>query len=106
MSLNPGIFEAIADPTRRQIIELVSSGELPAGEIAAAFDVTRPAISRHLRVLRESGLLTARGDGQRRLYRLRPEALTEIEDWISQTRSFWSDRLAALDDHLSNGRTT
>jgi DNA-binding transcriptional ArsR family regulator len=100
------VYEAIADPTRRQIIDLVSAGEMPAGEIALAFDVSRPAISRHLRVLRESGLLTARGEGQRRLYRLDPSALSELESWIDQTRLSWSTRLSALDDHLKAKSTS
>ena len=94
------IFEAIADPTRRRIVELVSRDELPAGDIATQFNVTRPAISRHLRVLREAGVLAARGDGQRRLYRLEPQALDELEQWIDQTRAFWSGRLDSLGEHL------
>ena len=95
------VFEAIADPTRRHIVELVATRELPAGDIAAAFQVTRPAISRHLRVLRESGVLAWRGDGQRRLYRLEPAALDEIDRWIDRTRHFWAERLSKLDDHLN-----
>ena len=95
------VFEAIADPTRRRIVELVSIRELPAGDIAGAFAVSRPAISRHLRVLREAGVLVARGDGQRRLYRLDPKALDEIDEWIESTRRFWAQHLDGLDDHLA-----
>lgn len=98
------VFEAIADPTRRQIVELVSHGEMPAGDIASVFDVSRPAISRHLRVLREAGLLVSRGDGQRRVYRLEPAALDELDDWLRQTRSFWAGRLDALEEHLQQRR--
>jgi DNA-binding transcriptional ArsR family regulator len=94
------VFEALADPTRRQIVELVSTRELSAGDIASRFNVTRPAVSRHLRVLRESGLVTARGEAQRRLYRLDPTALDEIDAWIERTRGFWSEHLDALDRHL------
>ena len=94
------LFEALADPTRRQIVELVALQEMSAGDIASRFDVTRPAISRHLRVLRESGLLTARGDAQRRMYALDPDALDDLDQWIERTRSFWSGRLARLDRHL------
>lgn len=94
------VFEAIADPTRRHIVELVATRELPAGDIAAAFEVSRPAISRHLRVLREAGVLASRGDGQRRLYRLEPAALDELDRWIDRTRRFWAERLNDLDDHL------
>ena len=95
------VFEAISDPTRRQIVELVATRELPAGDIAGAFAVSRPAISRHLRVLREAGVLAARGDGQRRLYRLEPKALDELDQWIEKTRSFWANHLGELDDHLN-----
>ena len=94
------VFEALADPTRRHIVELVSTDELSAGEIASRFDITRPAVSRHLRVLRESGLISARGDAQRRLYRLDPPALDELDAWVEKTRRFWAKRLAALDRHL------
>jgi DNA-binding transcriptional ArsR family regulator len=94
------VFEAIADPTRRQIVELVSTRELPAGDIASAFAVSRPAISRHLRVLRAAGVLAARGDGQRRIYRLEPKALDELDAWIDKTRHFWAQHLQELDKHL------
>ncbi|HEX9642269.1 MAG TPA: metalloregulator ArsR/SmtB family transcription factor [Candidatus Krumholzibacteria bacterium] len=94
------IFEAVADPTRRNIVELVALRELPAGDIAAVFDVSRPAISRHLRVLRQAGLLSVRGDGQRRLYRLRPDALDELDAWLNRTRAFWNERLDSLNDHI------
>ncbi len=94
------VFEAIADPTRRRIVELVSTRELPAGDIAGAFAISRPAISRHLRVLREAGVLAARGDGQRRLYRLEPKALDELDAWIDRTRRFWAEHLDELDEHL------
>ena len=99
------VFEAVADPTRRRIVELVSTQELPAGDIAGAFSVSRPAISRHLRVLREAGVVTARGDGQRRLYRLEPRALDELDHWIERTRSFWAQHLEELDEHLRRTRT-
>jgi DNA-binding transcriptional ArsR family regulator len=94
------VFEALADPTRRQIVQLVAMRELSAGDIASHFDVTRPAVSRHLRVLRESGLLSARGDAQRRLYTLNPGALDDLDEWVERTRSFWSGRLERLDRHL------
>src|SRR6186997_748293 len=96
----PSVFAAIADPTRRRIVELVATQELPAGDIAGAFAVSRPAISRHLRVLRQAGVLAARVDGQRRLYRLEPKALDELDSWIEQTRHFWAQHLEELDEHL------
>ena len=98
------VFEAVADPTRRRIVELVAAGEHPAGAIAAAFDVSRPAISRHLRILREAGVVTARGDGQRKLYRLEPRALDDLENWVVRTRAFWATHLDALDEHLRDRR--
>jgi len=84
---------ALAEPRRRQILELVRWQELPAGAIAANFEVTRPAISQHLRVLREAGLVTERRDGTRRLYRARPEGLESLRDFIE---SFWAAGLARL----------
>jgi DNA-binding transcriptional ArsR family regulator len=84
---------AISDPIRRRVLELVRDRELPAGELAAAFDVSRPAVSRHLRVLREAGLLHERRDGRQRLYRADPEPLAELRDWLE---GYWSGRLDAL----------
>ena len=86
---------AIADPIRRRVLELVRDRELPAGELAAQFDVSRPAVSRHLRVLREAGLVHERREGRLRLYRADPEPLAELHDWLVR---YWDDRLAALKD--------
>ena len=86
-------LQAIAEPHRREILRLVWSQELPAGEIAARFSVTRPAISQHLRVLREAGLVTERRDGTRRLYRARPEGLAELVAFIED---MWDDSLERL----------
>jgi DNA-binding transcriptional ArsR family regulator len=88
------VIEAIAEPRRREILDLVRDSELPAGEIAARFgDVTRPAISQHLRVLLRAGLVAERRDGTRRLYRARPEGLGDLRRFLEQ---FWSERLEAL----------
>src|SRR5215216_3247359 len=88
------VLHALAEPRRRAILRLVRDAERPAGEIAAAFpDVTGPAISQHLRVLREAGLVQERRDGTRRLYRARPEGLAEIRRWL---RDFWDESLAQL----------
>lgn len=76
------LFEALADPTRRRILQMLAERERAAGELAAAFSVSRPAISRHLRVLREAGLIRWRGDAQRRIYRLERDALTPAGQWI------------------------
>ena len=85
--------KAIAAPRRRQILTLVRDDELSAGEIASHFDVTRPAISQHLNVLKEAGLVSERRNGTRRLYQARPEGLAEVRRFLEE---FWSDRLDAL----------
>jgi DNA-binding transcriptional ArsR family regulator len=92
-------FEAVADPTRRRILELLGDGERSAGDLASQFAISRPAVSRHLRMLRESGLVEARGDAQRQLYSLRRDGVDEIGDWVDTLRAFWSQRLDALDSH-------
>ena len=86
-------LKAIAAPHRRQILSLVREGELSAGEIAAHFDVTRPAVSQHLTVLKEAGLVEERRNGTRRLYSARPEGLEPIREFLEQ---FWDERLEAL----------
>jgi DNA-binding transcriptional ArsR family regulator len=97
-------LEALADPTRRTIVELLAERELSAGELAARFDTSRPAVSRHLRVLREQGLVTARIEGRRRLYSLDPEPLEELDEWLSHYRRFWTNRLDALGVELKRLR--
>ena len=84
---------AISDPIRRRVLELVRDRELPAGELAAEFDVSRPAVSRHLRVLRDAGLVRERRQGRLRLYRADPAPLAELRAWID---GYWSGRLGAL----------
>jgi DNA-binding transcriptional ArsR family regulator len=86
-------LKAIAAPRRRQILALVRDGELSAGEIASHFDVTRPAVSQHLNVLKEAGLVSERRNGTRRLYRVRPEGLSELKDFLEE---FWDVRLETL----------
>ena len=86
-------FAALAEPRRREILRLVAAGELSAGEIASRFEVTRPAISQHLRVLREAGLVSERRAGTRRLYRARPETLAELRDYLI---GFWDESLRSL----------
>ncbi len=94
------VFEALADPTRRRIVELLAEDERSVSEVASHFQVSRPAVSRHLRVLREAGVVNARGDAQRRIYRLDPKALGEAEEWLARRRNFWEQRLDALEAHL------
>jgi len=93
-------LEALAEPTRRRIVELLADGERSAGEIAAHFEASRPGVSRHLRVLREHGLVRVRDDAQKRLYSLDPAPLAELDAWLAQYRGFWTNRLDALDTEI------
>lgn len=98
--------EALADPTRRRIVELLAERDRSAGELAAQFSTSRPAVSRHLRVLREHGLVRARSEAQRRVYSLDPAPLAELDAWLARYRSFWAQRLDALDTELARGGRT
>src|SRR3954451_16303425 len=95
---------ALADPTRREIIALLAAGERGAGQVAERFPVSRPAISRHLRVLREAGLVRVRVEGQRRVYALDPRPLSEVGAWLAPYRRLWAHRLDALDPEIARGR--
>ncbi|HEY7208370.1 MAG TPA: metalloregulator ArsR/SmtB family transcription factor [Gaiellaceae bacterium] len=97
-------LEALGDPTRRRILELLREGEREAGEIAAEFPVSRPAVSRHLRVLRESGLVRVRPAAQRRLYSVDPSPLAELDEWLARYRAFWANGLDALETEVRRGR--
>ncbi len=94
----------LADPIRREIIELLAEGERSAGELVADFTVSQPAISRHLRILREAGLVRVRGEGQRRIYRLDPAPLATLDGWLGRYRHFWSARLDALEERIAERR--
>lgn len=91
---------AIADPTRRRIVELLAVRERTAGELVEEFDLSAPAISQHLNVLREAGLVTTRAEGQSRIQALNPDGLDELGDWLEKTRAIWSRRLDALEREL------
>lgn len=93
-------FAALADPTRRRIIELLAEGEKTVGEIVRQFPYTPPTISQHLQVLREAGLVRMRAEGQKRIYTVDQEGLGELEQWVSRQRQVWSRRLDALERHL------
>lgn len=97
-------LQALADPTRRRIVELLAEGERSAGQIAAEFRTSRPGVSRHLRVLREHGLVQAREDGQRRVYSLDAAPLAELDSWLARYRPFWANRLDALETELVRRR--
>src|SRR5210317_1972109 len=94
-------FTALADPTRRQIIESLAAGETSFGELADKFEMSRPAVSQHLKVLRDAGIVTARADAQRRIYRLTDDGFDEVEAWLGKVREFWSQRLDRLEILLS-----
>ena len=89
-------FEAIADPTRRKILDLVRTREMRAGDLAARFTVSRPAIAKHVRVLREAGLLRERREATQRFYTLEPGALESVDRWLAPYRLFWASRLVDL----------
>ncbi|MBZ5682371.1 MAG: metalloregulator ArsR/SmtB family transcription factor [Acidobacteriia bacterium] len=89
-------FQALADPTRRAVLDLLRRGSQPAGQIAGAFPVSRPAISKHLRLLRRAHLVREHREGRHRVYQLNPEPLRAVDSWLEQYRSFWSASLANL----------
>jgi DNA-binding transcriptional ArsR family regulator len=89
-------FQALADPTRRAVLDLLRRGSQPAGQIASTFPVSRPAISKHLRLLRRAHLVREHREGRHRVYQLNPEPLRAVDSWIEQYRSFWSASLASL----------
>ena len=93
-------FEAIAEPNRRRLLDRLREGERPAGDLVEATGLSQPGVSKHLKLLREAGLVSMRPDGQRRLYRLEPNELAELDAWLKPFRAFWADRLEALEDHL------
>jgi DNA-binding transcriptional ArsR family regulator len=99
-SASTDAFRAIADPTRRAVLDLLRIRERPVRELAQAFRMTQPALSQHLRVLRDTGLVAQRRAGRERLYRLRPEGLEPIAEWAMQYERFWRGKLKALGDLL------
>src|SRR5436190_22057962 len=107
MLLGMDVFEAVAEPNRRALLDLLAGGERAAGELVDSLpSLTQPAVSRHLRILREVGLVEVRPDGQRRIYALRPGRLAEIDDWIARYRLYWPRHLVALETHLDRNRST
>ena len=95
---------ALADPTRRRIVELLAERERDVSELHGHFPISQPAVSRHLRVLREHGLVRSRAQAQRRVYSLEPAPLAELDDWLGRYRVFWAQRLDALETELERGR--
>jgi len=103
-------LDILGDPVRRRIVELLVDGELAAGEVGRAvqreFGISQPAVSQHLRVLRESGFLSVRAEGTRRLYAVDPSALHDVDEWLDRFRRFWAPPLAALATEIERGKRT
>jgi DNA-binding transcriptional ArsR family regulator len=100
MAAPTSTFDVLAEPTRRRILDLLREDERPVGELVTTLRISQPGVSKHLRVLREAGLVEVRHDAQRRFYRVRPEPLAEIDEWLEPYRRLWADRLDALERHL------
>lgn len=95
-------FEVLAEPTRRRILDLLHPGERSVGDLVGRLGLSQPGVSKHLRVLRDAGLVAVRREAQRRWYRIRPEPLAEIDAWLEPYRRFWAGRLDALERHLDD----
>jgi DNA-binding transcriptional ArsR family regulator len=93
-------FEVLAEPTRRRILDLLLDGPRAVGELVKRLKISQPGVSKHLRVLREAGLVSVRSEAQRRIYEIRPEPLEEVAEWLEPYRRLWSERLDALERHL------
>ena len=100
--MTTALFEILAEPNRRRVLDLLVEQDLTVGELVDALDMSQPAVSKHLRVLRDAGLVEARVDAQRRIYSLRPEPLADVDAWLAPHRKFWRGRLAALHRHLAS----
>ncbi len=100
IAANPTVFHAIADPTRRGLLLMLREGEMGASDLARPFDTTQSAISQHLAILRQAGLVQDRREGRRRYYRVRPQPLREVADWVAFFDRFWDEKFEALNDYL------
>jgi DNA-binding transcriptional ArsR family regulator len=96
------LFDIIAEPNRRRVLDLLLKHERTVGELVEALDMSQPAVSKHLRVLREAGLVEARVDAQRRVYSLHPQPLADVDAWLQPYRHFWRGKLASLHRHLAS----
>jgi DNA-binding transcriptional ArsR family regulator len=97
-------LDVLAEPQRRRILDILRDGERPVGDLVDRMTLTQPAVSKHLRVLKQAGLVEMRPDAQRRLYRIRPEPLAELDAWLEPYRALWADSLDRLDRHLAQRR--
>jgi DNA-binding transcriptional ArsR family regulator len=98
------VFQALSDQSRRTVLETLRGGPATAGELAALLPVARPGVSRHLRVLREAGLVEVRREAQRRVYSLRPQPLAEVDEWLGRYRALWQQRVDALHAEIARGK--
>ena len=98
------VFQALGEPRRLAIVEVLRDGERPVGDLVDELGLSQPAVSKHLRVLRDAGLVEVRVDAQRRVYRIRPEPLADLDDWLAPYRRLWSASLDRLEDHLDRRR--
>jgi DNA-binding transcriptional ArsR family regulator len=98
------VLQALADQSRRTVLEILRDHPATAGELAGALPIARPGVSRHLRVLREAGLVDVRQEAQRRIYSLRPEGLAEVDEWLGDYRALWQNRLDALHTEIARGK--
>jgi DNA-binding transcriptional ArsR family regulator len=99
-------FQVLGEPSRQAIVDFLREGERAVGELVDHLQLSQPAVSKHLRVLKEAGLVEARADAQRRLYRIRTEPLVELDDWLASYRRLWTTTLDRLEDHLDQRRQT
>jgi DNA-binding transcriptional ArsR family regulator len=100
----PAALQVLGEQRRLEILDFLRGGERPVGELVDRLGVSQPAVSKHLRVLRDAGLVEARADAQRRLYRIRPEPLAELDEWLASYRELWTTHLDRLEDHLDRRR--
>jgi DNA-binding transcriptional ArsR family regulator len=107
MSMTPlTTFQALSEPSRQAILDLLRDGERPVGDLVDRLPLSQPAVSKHLRVLKQAGMVEVRIEGQRRLYRIRPEPLAELDAWLASYRQLWTTHLDRLEDHLDRRRQT
>jgi DNA-binding transcriptional ArsR family regulator len=97
-------LQVLGEPRRLRILDLLREGERPVGELVDDLGLSQPAVSKHLRILKDAGLVEARPDAQRRLYRIRPEPLAELDEWLASYRQLWTAHLDLLEDHLDERR--
>lgn len=104
--MSTDVLEVVAEPSRRQILDVLRGGERPVGDLVLELELSQPAVSKHLRVLRDAGLVEARVDGQHRLYRLTPEPLAELDQWLAPYRRMWERSLDRLEHQLDRAKPT